>query len=73
MGDPVRPEEDTALCNLTNTFGESIWENVVIALTFANEIQPADPDEDDADRKTKKLLCTHVFCIFELRLKGLKH
>ena len=38
MGEPVRPEEATALENITTSFGEAIWENVVIALTFANKV-----------------------------------
>ena len=43
MDDAVRPDEDKALANLTSTFGEAIWKNVVIALTFANKVEPADP------------------------------
>ena len=48
MDDPVRPGEDTALRNITSTFGESIWKNVLIALTFANKVEPADPGKDEA-------------------------
>ena len=47
MGEPVRPAETTALNNLTSTFGNTIWENTVIALTFANNVQPVDPDTDE--------------------------
>ena len=49
MGEPVRPAENEALRNLTLTFGESIWENAVIALTFANNVQPTDPDADETE------------------------
>ena len=49
MGEPVRPEEATALGNITATFGEAISENVVIALTLANKVEPADPDTDEVE------------------------
>ena len=65
MGEPVRPEEAAALENITTSFGEAIWENVVIALTFANKVEPADPDKDEVEyfaeilRDKKELLCRH--------------
>lgn len=48
MAEPVRPAEVVALKNLTVTYGEKFWENAVIALTFANDVQPVDPEEDAA-------------------------
>ena len=44
MMEPIRPAEKAALKNLNLTFGSSIWNNVIIALTFANYCDPPDPD-----------------------------
>ena len=49
MEEPVRPTEYTALSNLTSTFGDTIWQNTVIALTFANRIDSADPEADEGE------------------------
>ena len=49
MDDPIRPDEDKALRNITVVFRKSIWEHVIIALTFANKMEPADPDQDEVD------------------------
>ena len=49
MEEPIRPAEKTALKNLNKTFGSSIWDNVVIALTFANQVDPPDPDADEVE------------------------
>ena len=48
MDEPVRPEEVATMRNLTLTFGETLWDNVVIALTFANQVQPANPGINEA-------------------------
>ena len=73
MEEPVRPAENVALQNLTSTFGDTIWENAVIALTFANNIQPVDPDvvEDVyfQERKNDKEEALHR--VFE-QLSGVK-
>lgn len=45
MGEPIRGNEELALKNLISVFRESC--NFVIALTFANEIQSADPNADE--------------------------
>ena len=48
MGEPIRPAEKEALKNLKSAFEEtSIWDNAIIALTFANTVEPADPDSDE--------------------------
>lgn len=47
LDEPVRPEEIRALNNLTTAFGNNIWEIMVIALTFANQVIPVDPEEDE--------------------------
>ena len=47
MGEPIRPAEHAALKNITSTFGEAIWKNAVIVLTFANQVEPADPHSDE--------------------------
>ena len=44
MGEPMRPAEKAALKNLNLAFGSSIWNNAIIALTFANYCDPPDPD-----------------------------
>ena len=46
MGDPMRPAEKEALQSLNTAFGSSIWDNTIIALTFANKIDPSSPDTD---------------------------
>ena len=47
MGEPIRQGEETALENLTSAFGKNVLENFVIALTFANQVEPAAPNEDE--------------------------
>ena len=74
MGEPVRPDEAKALENLTSTFGKAILENVVIALTFANEIQPAGPDEDEVEcfkqkLEDKKTALRKHFSQFQIEMK----
>ena len=49
MEEPIRPAEKMALENLNKTFGSSIWDNVVIALTFANKVDSPDPDADEVE------------------------
>ena len=46
LDDPIRPEEVKALKGLTLTFGESLWQNSIIALTFSNQVKPPHPGED---------------------------
>ena len=55
MGDPIRPDEEKALSNITATFGEAIWKNVIVALTFANQVDPAGPSADEAEHFTSVL------------------
>ena len=43
MGDPVRPSEIEAMKNITTAFTKSIWNNAVIALTFANQVDSPNP------------------------------
>ena len=50
MGEPIRPAEKAALRTLHKTFGSSIWHNTIIALTFANFVDPPDPDIDEVYR-----------------------
>ena len=47
MTDDVRPSEIEAMKNITRAFKESLWNNTVIALTFANKVEPSDPDMED--------------------------
>lgn len=47
MGEAVRPAEIEAMKNVTTAFTESIWNNTVIALTFANMVEAVDPDMED--------------------------
>ena len=49
MEEPIRPAEKMALSSITSAFGEAIWENVVIALTFANKVEPASPTKDEKE------------------------
>ena len=49
MAGSMRPAEITALKTLNRAFGCAIWDNTIIALTFANLVSPADPDSDKAD------------------------
>ena len=41
--EPVRPDDVSTLKALTNACGKSIWNNAVIALTFANAAAPNNP------------------------------
>ena len=73
MTDYVRPAEIEALKNIKDAFTESIWNNAVIVLTFANKVESPDPDmEDDEyfksifEEKVKKL---HSIFLEELTLK----
>lgn len=54
LDEPVRPEEIKALTNLTTAFGNGIWEITVIALTFANQVTPPDPEEDEREYFERK-------------------
>ena len=54
MKGDVRPSEIEAMKNITTAFKKSIWENAVIALTFANEVEATDPDMED-DEYFKKI------------------
>ena len=73
MGDDVRPAEIKALENITKAFKESIWNNAVIALTFANKMESTDPEVEDDEhlenvfKKNVERLCS-VF-IKKLSLK----
>ena len=49
MEEPIRPAEKTALKNLHKAFGSTIWDNAVIALTFANKVDPPDPYTDEVE------------------------
>ena len=67
MKGDVRPAEIEAMKNITTAFKKSIWDNAVIALTFANEVDSTDPDmEDDEyfknifEDKKKQLNCIFV-------------
>ena len=51
LDDPVRPEEKKALKDLKLAFGEGFWQNAVIALTFANQVEPVDPDPSITEEK----------------------
>ena len=51
----MRPDEEKALENITSTFGRDIWKNVVVALTFANKVEPVDPNEDEDTYFKKRL------------------
>ena len=55
MGEPIRPDEELALSTITAAFGEVIWKNMVIALTFANQVEPAHPRADEAEHFTNML------------------
>ena len=47
MTDDLRPSEIEAMKNITRAFKKSLWNNTVIALTFANKVEPSDPDMKD--------------------------
>ena len=46
LDEPVRPAESDALDNITKTFGMSIWDNAIVALTFANTVDSPYPNID---------------------------
>ena len=54
MGEAVRPSEIKAMKNITRAFTESIWNNTVIALTFANQVEPSHPTESPEKYFNKK-------------------
>ena len=49
MGDPMRLVDKAALKNITDVFGSSIWESAIIALTFANLVDPPDPESSEVE------------------------
>ena len=49
MGDPMRLADKAALKNITEAFGSSIWESAIIALTFANLVDPPDPESSEVE------------------------
>ena len=64
MGEAVRPSEIKAMNNITTAFTKSIWNNTVIALTFANQVVSPRPNEnlecyfkEKQKQKVKKLKC----------------
>ena len=67
MTDDLRPSEIEAMKNITRAFKESLWNNTVVALTFANKVEPSDPDMKDDEyfenifkekvEKLKKYFC----------------
>ena len=54
MLEPIRQAEETALQTLHTAFGSSIWHNAIIALTFANFVDPPDPDIDEVEHFEKR-------------------
>ena len=51
-GDRIESNDELAIMRLTDYFGPEIWETSVIALTFANKVDPPpDIDEDSAMRE----------------------
>ncbi|CAI8027824.1 Translocase of chloroplast 125, chloroplastic [Geodia barretti] len=54
MDEPVRPDEITALKNLSSAVGDSVWECFMIALTFANRSYDDDSDVAHFQQKVKK-------------------
>ena len=46
-----RPEDEKAFSILTAHFGKKLWENAVIALTFANQVDHPRVSENSADKK----------------------
>ena len=47
MDEPIRPSEIEAMNNVTTAFKKSIWNNTVFALTFANKVEPSDPEVEE--------------------------
>ena len=60
MGEPVRENELKALVNLLKVKAN----NMIIALTFANQVEPADPNEDEASH-FEKILSTKKIVLCE--------
>lgn len=60
LEDPIRQDEEKALKNLTKSFGGSIWENMVIALTYANQVTPTEDKsqhfKEIVEKKTQLIL-----------------
>ena len=73
LDEPIRPDDKDALKNITLTFGIKFWKNVVIALTFANQVEPVDPD-DDEEEFFKKTLETKTELLYKcfMEEKGLR-
>ena len=46
MSDQVRKEDRSALASLAKTFGGKIWNRVVVILTFGNQVEAIDPEEN---------------------------
>ena len=55
MGEPIRPAEKEALNNISRAFRSTIWNDAIIALTFANTVDPPHSSIDKAQhfKKTK--------------------
>ena len=59
MQELIRPAEKAVLKTLTRAFGSSIWGNTIIALTFANRVQP-DSETDDEVEYFKQIMQYNV-------------
>ena len=55
MEEAIRPAEIEAMKNVNKAFKKSIWNNTVIALTFANKVEPSDPEIDESEYFEKVL------------------
>ena len=51
-----------ALAKLTNVLGHSLWDNALIALTFANELQITDMEMKKAAKRKNKEKSKELFC-----------
>ena len=49
MSTPITPAEKAALKNLNTAFGQCIWNNAIFALTFADSVDPPNPEANKVD------------------------
>lgn len=73
MTEPTRPSEKITIAKFNAFFGESLWKNAVVALTFANNVEPPNAEQDEnkyfeVKLTTKKQILGQ--CFKELKIDG---
>ena len=58
INEPLRPEDKKALENIRTTFTDDFWQNLVVAMTYSDQVRPArpgiSPEDHFKNRVTEK-------------------